>query len=205
MLTTRERSGLQDLLSHAVKPAEAMTLEQLEGYLFGLAITPDVTQPIEWFLDIFGEAFAEFVDADQANARFACLIDVYNRLNALCLQGELRFPFDFNDIDPPMLERLRGWVAGLDRALALRSYLWLPDEVLDQPEMSEEDEEIMTCLMVVLGVAQPEKIPEIFEGMEENGEDEQEVWAHLVGQLPQAVETLLEFSATLKERRTASP
>jgi yecA family protein len=204
MLTIEERNGLQDLLSHAVNPVETMTLEQLEGYLFGLAITPEVTRPMEWFLDIFGEAFARFDDAEQSNKRFACLTDVYNRLNTLRLQGELRFPFDLDDIDPPMLKRLRGWVAGFDRALALRSYLWMPDEVLDQPEMNEDDEKIMTCLMVVLGVAQPDKIPEIFEEIEENGEDEHEIWAHLVGQLPQAVETLLDYSGKLDAHRTTS-
>lgn len=204
MLSIEERNGLQDLLSHAVNPAETMTLEQLEGYLFGLAITPDPTQPMEWFLDIFGEAFAEFADSEQANQHFACFMDVYQRLTALRLQGKLQFPFDYDDIDPPMLGRLRGWVSGLDRALALRSYLWMPDEVLDQPDMSEADQEIMTCLMVVLGVAQPEKIPEIFEGMEEDGEDEHEIWAHLVGQLPQAVDTLLGYSEKLVALRSAS-
>ncbi len=203
MLTIEELNNLQDLLSHAVNPAEAMTLEQLEGYLFGLAMTPDKTRPMEWFLDIFGESLARFTDADQSNQRFACLTDVYNRLNILRQQGKLRFPFDLEDIDPPMLKRLRGWVGGLDRALALRSYLWMPEEILDQPEMSEDDEKIMTCLMVVLGVAQQDKIREIFEGTEENGEDEHEVWAHLVGQLPQAVETLLDYSGKLDVHRTA--
>jgi len=201
MLTSEERRGLLDLLAHAVRPEEALSLDQLEGYLFGVVITPDVTHPSEWFADIFGEALASFADSDEANARFSPLQQAYNRLNSLRLKGELHFPFDLTGADPALLARLRDWTVGFDRALALRSWLWMPEEILEQPEMDEADETIMTCLMVVLGVAHPEKIPEIFEGVGEQGEDMQEAWSSLVGELPAAVELLQARAVLLEDER----
>lgn len=203
MLTAKERTNLQALLSHAVRPEEALNIHQLEGYLFGIVLTPDVTQPSEWFEDIFGEALASFDDAEEANSRFADLTNAYNRLNRLRLEGGLRFPFDLARTDEAMLERLRLWADGLDRALALRSWVWMPEEVLEKPEMSAEEEEIMTALMVVLGVAHPEKIPEIFEGIEDTEEGQREVWSMLVGELPAAVERLQDHAVELESERLA--
>jgi len=204
MLTSEERRGLLELLAHAVRPEEALNLDQLEGYLFGVVITPDVTQPNEWFVDIFGEAFASFADSDEADARFSILQSAYNRLNTLRLEGDLHFPFELPSADPVLLARVRDWAVGFDSALALRSWLWMPEEILQQPEMDEEDETIMTALMVVLGVAHPEKIPEVFEGVGEQGEDLQEAWTSLVGELPTAVELLQARALQLvSERRQA--
>ena len=201
MLTSEERKGLQALLDHAVRPEEALTLDQLEGYLFGVVITPDVTLPSEWFADIFGEALASFTDGAEADVRFASLQQAYNRLTTLRLEGGLRFPFDLERVDPALLARVRDWAVGLDRALALRSWLWLPEEVLEQAEMEEADEVIMTCLMVVLGVAHPEKIPEIFEDVGARGEEVHEVWTSLVGELPTAVDMLLAHAGQLEAER----
>lgn len=191
MLTAEERDALQALLAHAVRPEEALNIDQLEGYLFGIAITPDVTHPSEWFTDIFGEALASFADVEESNALFGPLKETLSRLGALHRKGVLRFPFDLARFDAAMLERLRDWAAGLDRALALRSWLWLSDEVLDLPEMEEEDEEVMHALMVVLGVGHPEKIPEIFDGVDEA----EEAWTGLAGDLPLAIEVLLDRAA----------
>jgi len=203
MLTAKERKKLQSLLAHAVKPDEAMNVDQLEGYLFGVVITPDVTQPSEWFADIFGEAFAAFDDQQEADDTFGGLMETYNRLNTLRLKGTLRFPFDLANFDQPMLDRVRDWAVGLDRALALRSYLWVPEEELEKEEIPEEVEEIMTCLMIVLGVAHPEKIPEFFEAVARQGLDEQELWSELVGNLPLAVKGLLAHAHDLEAGRLA--
>lgn len=194
MLTAEEKSALQALLAHAVRPQEALTLDQLEGYLFGIAITPDVTQPAEWFTDIFGEPLAAFADGGEADARFAPLQAVLARLGALHRQKALRFPFNLAAFDDAMLARVREWAVGLDRALALRSWLWLSDEALDRSVMAAEDEEVMHALMVVLGAGHPEQIPEIFEEVD----DVEEAWAGLIGDLPLAVEVLLARAAAAR-------
>ncbi|WP_298038449.1 UPF0149 family protein [uncultured Desulfuromonas sp.] len=203
MLTTVERDHLEKLLAHAVNPAEAFNIDQLEGYLFGVVITPDVTDPEEWFADIFGEALASFPSTKQANKTFGHLGAVYNRLNGLRLEGELKFPFDLDHPTPEMLDRLRDWAFGLDKALTLRSYIWVPDEVLDAADQDDDDEadDIMVSLMIVLGVAQPDQIPEIFDDMAEQSEGE--ILASLIKQLPVAVETLQAYGEELEQERQA--
>lgn len=198
MLTSEERKSLQALLAHAVRPEEGLTLDQLEGYLFGIVITPEEVRPNEWFADIFGDALATFADGGEADARFAALQQAYDRLKILHQLEELRFPFALEEASPEQLARVRDWAVGLDRALARRSWLWLPEERLEQPEMDAADEEIMTCLMVVLGVAYPEKIPEIFEDVDAQGEEEQEIWRSLVCELPMAVGILQARAAQLE-------
>ena len=203
MFTDQEKEGLQLLLSHAVRPEQALDIDQLAGYLFGIVITPEVSRPSEWFADIFGEALAAFNDSGEADVRFGALVQAYNRLNALRLAGRLHFPFDLTAADARLSERMRAWAEGLDRALALRSWVWMPEEILAQPDMDEEHEEIMTCLMVVLGVAHPEKIPEIFEGIEELDGGKKEAWTALLGQLPLAVEALVAHGRELESERLA--
>jgi uncharacterized protein len=203
MLTTREKSGLQSLLAHAVNPEEALNLDQLAGYLFGVVITPDVTGPSEWFLGIFGESSASFADQEEADAEFRALMDAYNRFKALRLQGRLKFPFEVENLSEQGLAQVRDWAVGLDRALALRSGVWMPDEVLEQSALGEDEEEIMTCLSIVLGVGHPEQIPEIFNGVDEPGEGEEGAWATLVGHLPLAVKTLQAHADELERARLA--
>ena len=128
-------------------------------------------------------------------------MDTFRRLHTLRRMDKLDFPFDLSIQDAAMLDRVRQWAVGLDRALALRAYIWMPEEVLDMPEMDEDNEAIMNCLLIVLGVAHPEKIPDIFEGLEEGDEKVKEVWANLVGQLPQAVDALQEHAAFLERGR----
>lgn len=36
------------LLSRVVEPDDAFNLEELHGFLFGLAITPELIKPSEW-------------------------------------------------------------------------------------------------------------------------------------------------------------
>ena len=199
MLTSKEKKDLEDLLSHAVFPEDALNVDQLAGYLYGVAITPEPTQPGEWFEDIFGPELATFEDEAEANLKFGYLVDAYNRLNGLRQSGELHFPFDLNQLTREGLELVRDWAVGLDKALTLRAAVWVPDEVLDRDDDDEDD--IITSVMIILGVGHPEQIPELFENVGDQGETEEEVWTSLVSQLPLAVQTLQAYAAEYEELR----
>jgi len=201
MLTENEKTALNALLAHAVNPKEAMCLDQLEGYLFGLAITPDSTEPGEWFADIFGESLAAFPDSAESDRLFAALTETILRLQALRKVSKLDFPFDLamqkaNDFLP-----VKRWAAGLDKALARRAYLWMPEEALEKTEMDEDREAVMNCLLIVLGVAHPEKLPELFEGVGEDAHEIKEVWRQLLDQLALAVESLQDYADFLQAQK----
>lgn len=198
MLTENEKTALKALLAHAVNPNEAMCLDQLEGYLFGLAITPDSTEPGEWFADIFGESLAAFPDSAESDRLFATLTETILRLQALRKVSKLDFPFDLSAQKSTGFVSVKKWAAGLDKALARRAYLWMPEEALETTEMDEDREAVMNCLLIVLGVAHPEKLPELFDGVGEDEKEIREVWTQLLEQLALAVESLQDYADFLQ-------
>jgi len=198
MLTESEKESLKTLLAHAVNPQEAMGLDQLEGYLFGLAITPDRTEPGEWFADIFGESLAAFPDSAESDRLFAALTETILRLQALRKETKLDFPFDLASQKENDFSAVKQWAAGLDKALARRAYLWMPEEALEKTEMDDDREAVMNCLLIVLGVAHPEKLPELFEGVSEDEKEIREVWEQLLEQLALAVESLQDYADFLQ-------
>jgi uncharacterized protein len=188
MLTQEEQEQLQSFLDFALDADEAFNINQLEGFLFGIAMTPDTFVPSEWFEAIFGEAGAEFPDQETADQQVIAMAHVLERFHQEFKNGRLRFPLLVSEPDKATLAKLKDWAVGFDRALATRAELWMPDEVLDKEEFSTEEDELMSSLMVVLGVAYPERIGEVFEIDDE--EQACEAWATLAGQLPLAVSQL---------------
>ncbi|MDW7773765.1 MAG: UPF0149 family protein [Desulfobulbaceae bacterium] len=55
MISKKDKKNLRKMLSLAAEPEEAMTYDELYGFLFGIAMTPDVLSPGEWMPIIFGE------------------------------------------------------------------------------------------------------------------------------------------------------
>jgi len=55
LFSSQEKKDLAELLSKTFNPDEAFNLEELHGFLFGLAITPDLIKPSEWLPVVFGE------------------------------------------------------------------------------------------------------------------------------------------------------
>jgi len=188
MLTHDEQRQLEEFLGFALDSDQVFNLDQLEGFLFGIAMTPDTFVPSEWFEAIFGDAGAHFPDQETADQLMIALAHVLERFHQMYRAGKLNFPLLLCDPDKLTLSRLRDWAVGFDRALATRAELWMPDEVLDKEVFSDEEDALMGSLMIVLGVAYPERIPEVFEL--DDSEQVQEAWATLAGQLPLAVSRL---------------
>ena len=188
MLNDDEQQQLKRFLDYALDRDEAFNLAQLEGFLFGVAMTPDTYVPSEWFEAIFGEAGAEFPDQETADQLLIALAHVLERFYQLYKAEKLNFPLLLSEPDKDTLAKLSDWAVGFDRALASRSELWMPDEVLEKESFDEEEDALMSSLMIVLGVAYPERIREVFELADT--EEVQEAWATLAGQLPLAITRL---------------
>jgi len=188
MLQLEEQQQLAHLLDHALDKLEAFNLVQLEGFLFGVAMTPDTFVPSEWFDAIFGEAGAEFADQETADELLKNLASVLERFHQQFKEDSLHFPVLLTSPDKQTLSRLSDWATGFDRALALRADLWMPDSVLEKDDFTDEEDTVMSSLMIVLGVAYPERIPEVFEVDEEEGVEE--AWETLASQLPLAIKSL---------------
>jgi uncharacterized protein len=60
-----EKKDLMRLLSKVVDPEDVFNLEELHGFLFGLAITPELIKPSEWLPVVFGEEMMEFGNEEE--------------------------------------------------------------------------------------------------------------------------------------------
>ena len=96
----------------------AFTYHELLGFIYGLAITPEVIMPREWIDLVLGEEKPEFNSDKQVQDFFAALMEVYNRyLTAFQKNGTLEFPYDLAT-EPP-LEEIDAWTRGFQQALGL--------------------------------------------------------------------------------------
>lgn len=201
MLTKEETSSLKNYLSLAPNPEGTFTFEELQGYLFGLAMTPGILLPSDWVPVIFGDEVPVFDTEDQVEAMHSCLIQVYSKLSADFQEQNLHFPFDLNNMDSLSIEDLYAWVSGFEEALSLQEDVWDPEEFDQLPP--KHTEQLYHSLMTIQGLVDPAEVMDFFENMpleafqevfpdQENSPDDREVKIQmfLLASLPLAVQTL---------------
>lgn len=212
MIKANQKKTLKKLLSLAPVPEEAFTYDELLGYLFGIAITPDLILPSEWQPHIFGGESPVYDSMKQAQEMQTCLFEVYNAFNAAFHAGTLAFPYDFSNLRPKNFESIGEWVLGFEAALALRPELWEPEESRLPREMVDD---VFSSLMVIQGLTDPEAADEIFGGLTGElskdgfpgldffGDDDSsaQLYALLVASLPNAVETLQNYAKFIENKR----
>lgn len=55
MIAKKDEKVLRKMLSLATEPDQALTYDEMRGFLFGIAMTPDILFPSEWLPMVFGE------------------------------------------------------------------------------------------------------------------------------------------------------
>ncbi len=206
MLSQEEKQGLEKLLQQAVNPEQAFNMPALEGFLYGVVITPTVFDPNEWLPEVFGEDLVKFEDENQEKELVGWMSQAYSRLYELRIKGELTFPFDVENLSEEQFLDLDDWVFGFHQALLIRPQIWQIEEHIPE-EPSEDEVERLASYGVVLGLSYPEDAPELFmddEGrMAETPEEEEELFAHLYTSLPVAVATLQAYGAEVERQATS--
>lgn len=112
---------LNSYLMSERSPPESMMLSDLDGFLTGIAIGPELVLPSEWLPLIFGGEMPEFADAVEAKAILGAVMGRYNEI--------LRQIADC-DIDPVFWADRDGrliaadWAEGFVQAIMLRADAW---------------------------------------------------------------------------------
>ena len=214
MITKKNKKILQQFLALAPDPEFTFTYDELLGYIFGLAMTPDIVLPSEWLPIIFDNKYPDYDSEKQAEKMLRCLIEVYNSFTADFHNNALDFPFTEEFLMTDRMEKLYEWVSGLEEALALRDEFWDP---IEYPKLSEQKkEELYYAMMVVQGLADPVEVEEFFAAMPEeifqeafpdtdnDGEKldhNMRVQALLIASLPLSVQTLQDHAHTVEKKR----
>ncbi len=216
MLTAAEKKHLKQLLAMADDPDTALSYDELQGFLFGLAMTPDLIPPGEWMEIILGGELPVFDSMEEMQKMTAHLIQAYNKYLALFEKKELVFPFEIEKLQDSQLAQLYEWVSGFEEAIALRDELWDPAEYPDLNDRRKE--ELYHSMMTIQGLVDPveamdffedmpeEVFQEVFSGLDENLADrETRVQLFLMASLPLAVETLQDHARTVLKKRQQHP
>jgi uncharacterized protein len=181
------------LLSKVVDIEDVFNLEKLHGFLFGLAITPELIKPSEWLPVVFGEEMMEFGNEEEAREMMVSLFLVCNRFYEEHHKGKLFFPFDIGELETGYLTTISDWAYGLFQAMTLRPEIWtIGREDRDEGNLTEEEQELLSSCGIIIG-ADPDNVPEIFEKEDfdpEAKEEDLHLQATLFAFLPSAVATL---------------
>lgn len=159
LITKKEEALFKKLLSLSSSPETTLSYDELRGFLYGIAITPDVISPDEWLPVIFGEEILDTEIEEQVFEMAGTLFSVLNKHIAAFHANSLFMPFDMNDIKENEFEKIFEWTSGFEEALSLRPECWE-----EQQEISEEEQEhLMNSLVVVEGIVYPEDAIDMFE------------------------------------------
>lgn len=212
MLTATDIKNLQNLLAMTEDPDNTFSFDELLGYLFGLAMTPEVLLPSEWMPLIFGGDLPESDVMEPTQKITGDLMTAYNKYLADFQRNQLTFPFTIDQLQDDQFAALYEWVSGFEEAIALREELWDPEEY---PDLSEQKkEELYHSMMTIQGLVDPGEVMEYFEDMPDelfqeafSGVDmdlndrEAQIQIFLLASLPLAIETFQEHARAVEKKR----
>jgi yecA family protein len=201
LFPSQEKKHLAKLLKQAADPDSALTLEELHGFLFGLAITPETVTPGEWLPHVFGEEMASVRDEKEASFLLDRLFSVYNRLVAEQREGTLRFPATLGKASAtPYLE---DWCYGLFLALTLRPQVWdIEGDDVGNALAKGEGAAFAAAVVTVIG------LPDMLDEMDSDTGDDTpaeseklDFYLSMIELLPDAVATLCQQGRDYEARR----
>jgi yecA family protein len=159
LITKKEESIFKQLLSLSSSPETTLSYDELRGFIYGIAITPDVIPPDEWLPVVFGEETLDIDNEEQMYELAGTLFSVLNKHIAAFNDNSLFMPFDMSDIKENEFEKIFEWTSGFEEALSLRPECWEEQEDLTD----EEQDHLMNSLVVVEGIVYPEDAIDMFE------------------------------------------
>jgi len=155
MLSPMSSSGPVDLdaldayLRSDRSPADCMDISQLDGFLAGVVIGPEMIAPSEFLPVIWGGDEPEFADTAEAELVLGSILGRYNEL----VDGLAATPPEYAPLfweDQAGNRITEDWAVGFMQAVALRPDAW---------EAALRDEETAVLLIpigIIAGVAEPE-------------------------------------------------
>jgi len=139
---------LAHALASEARPEGTMNYEELHGFLFAVACSPEPIEPNEWLAMVFNEQDANFSDENEAVETIKGLVDTYNEILDELQEGDAVLPSCVNLLSPPEANfeegaTLAAWSRGFLDGHEWLSELWetyVPDEL---------DDELGSCLTML--------------------------------------------------------
>lgn len=141
--------ALDDYLMSDRSPADCMDMSQLDGFLAGIVIGPELITPSEFLPVVWGGAQPLFADADEANTILGSILGRYNEIAATLDDVPATYsPVFWQDRAGNCI--VDDWSVGFMQAVALRSDAWEPVLLDDESSM------LLIPIGVIAGMAEPD-------------------------------------------------
>jgi uncharacterized protein len=114
---------------------DAMLLSELDGYLAGVIVCPEMIQPSEWLPEVWGEGHV-FESPEEAQELLPIVMAFYNDIARAIGRSRTYVPRLDADMDGSPFWEL--WASGFGRALDLRPWAWSVYE-----DMAEDDTDVL--------------------------------------------------------------
>jgi uncharacterized protein len=102
-------------------PPESMMLSDLDGFLAGIAVGPELVMPSEWLPLVFGGDAPEFADEVEAKTILGAIMGRYNEILRQVADDDLD-PVFWADRDGTLIAL--DWAEGFLQAIMLRADAW---------------------------------------------------------------------------------
>jgi len=184
-----------------------MTLNELEGFLHAVAITPEIIQPSEWLPKIFNDQMPEYDSEKQAQSTMGVLMESYNYYNELRYSGKLNYDYDIKKLSVEKFDEIIEWAWGFLIGLRLRMPFWISRIVAE--ELSVDEDPVANSVDVIKALVDDtfdttpliNKFKDDYAAEAFKEELKQRMIIHLLTALPEAVKVIQEFAAHMDERR----
>lgn len=158
MVSINDKYIIKSFLSLISSKDNRIGYDEFLGFVFGLAMTPDIITLEEWISWIANGEEVPYTSIEQAEETSSCLKRLYNKYLEDFQNDVLIFPFDIQTIKGVEYSPLHKWVLGFIDALSLRDEYWGLDVVNLLPETREE---LFYNMLMVNGVVEPEVVLEV--------------------------------------------
>ena len=119
-------AGWKAFLASPDAPATAMSTLELEGYLTGLVVLPDLIPPSMWISGLWGDEEPVFDSSEQARATLDSVMEHYNAvIRQIDGKGAKWKPMFFASNGAADVERCKLWVDGFWKAFMLAPDAWM--------------------------------------------------------------------------------
>lgn len=147
----------------ACQKDEVMMASELDGFLTGLLVCPEMSLPSEWLPVVWGGEGPVFQDQTEANEILGLIMALYNDITTRLDDPDTYEPLIEEDIDGTFLWEL--WAEGFGKAIALRPWAW--SKFKDRPEDDPAAGAFMRLAALATIARSTDEDPELYDELDE--------------------------------------
>ncbi|MCX8125152.1 MAG: UPF0149 family protein [Spirochaetes bacterium] len=203
-LSEKQEKQLKKYLQPSLNK-DVLTIDQLDGFLFGLCISSPFISSDEIVASIFGSSSPVFDSFEDVSSFNECLVQAQNTYTYALNNNKLVFPFTIaeNNLTDEMIHAIQDWCYGFIRGIILDYNDWMPPDKQILETLQVEEELMYTCFFVIYMTAYilyPDKLPlsKEFLKMVDVDKFKEELTKNILA-LPDAVEILIQYGKQVRD------